>query len=168
MRNNDLEVKTCLVLLPVSWWPFSYLDQPCLETIRRIKLYSDSLTRHSTSPYIYPVYGLREVPQGFARLQLLLFRVCLSQKVLYVCSVQWGHHHDSIFQFVSPRLCVFQTERGVRRDFPAQQIGGGDSDGQRQSEGREVWWEGKMMHTCRRGTEEIQTSWYRYFLLLLK
>uniref|UniRef100_A0A3Q3XSA5 Rab GDP dissociation inhibitor n=1 Tax=Mola mola TaxID=94237 RepID=A0A3Q3XSA5_MOLML len=44
----------------------SYLDQPCLETIRRIKLYSESLTRHSASPYIYPVYGLGELPQGFA------------------------------------------------------------------------------------------------------
>uniref|UniRef100_A0A4W6ENV9 Rab GDP dissociation inhibitor n=1 Tax=Lates calcarifer TaxID=8187 RepID=A0A4W6ENV9_LATCA len=46
----------------------SYLDQPCVETIRRIKLYSESLSRHNTSPYLYPVYGLGELPQGFARL----------------------------------------------------------------------------------------------------
>lgn len=46
----------------------SYLDQPFLETITRIRLYSESLSRHSTSPYIYPVYGLGELPQGFARL----------------------------------------------------------------------------------------------------
>ncbi|XP_023269960.1 rab GDP dissociation inhibitor beta-like [Seriola lalandi dorsalis] len=46
----------------------SYLDQPCLETIRRIRLYSESLSRHNTSPYLYPVYGLGELPQGFARL----------------------------------------------------------------------------------------------------
>ncbi|XP_042261972.1 rab GDP dissociation inhibitor beta [Thunnus albacares] len=46
----------------------SYLDQPCVETIKRIKLYSESLARHNTSPYIYPVYGLGELPQGFARL----------------------------------------------------------------------------------------------------
>ncbi|XP_071350523.1 rab GDP dissociation inhibitor beta [Trachinotus anak] len=46
----------------------SYLDQPCVETIRRIRLYSESLSRHNTSPYIYPVYGLGELPQGFARL----------------------------------------------------------------------------------------------------
>ncbi|KAM7402130.1 hypothetical protein PAMP_017396 [Pampus punctatissimus] len=46
----------------------SYLDQPYVETIRRIKLYSESLARHNTSPYIYPVYGLGELPQGFARL----------------------------------------------------------------------------------------------------
>ncbi|KAI3370072.1 hypothetical protein L3Q82_024873, partial [Scortum barcoo] len=46
----------------------SYLDQPCGETIRRIRLYSESLSRHNTSPYLYPVYGLGELPQGFARL----------------------------------------------------------------------------------------------------
>ncbi|TWW62085.1 Rab GDP dissociation inhibitor beta [Takifugu flavidus] len=46
----------------------SYLDQPFLETINRIKLYSESLSRHSASPYIYPVYGMGELPQGFARL----------------------------------------------------------------------------------------------------
>ncbi|XP_070814527.1 rab GDP dissociation inhibitor beta [Chaetodon trifascialis] len=46
----------------------SYLDQPFLETITRIRLYSESLSRYSTSPYIYPVYGLGELPQGFARL----------------------------------------------------------------------------------------------------
>ncbi|KAL2091585.1 hypothetical protein ACEWY4_013848 [Coilia grayii] len=46
----------------------SYLDQPCINTIQRIKLYMESLTRCSHSPYLYPVYGLGELPQGFARL----------------------------------------------------------------------------------------------------
>ncbi|XP_054639935.1 rab GDP dissociation inhibitor beta isoform X3 [Dunckerocampus dactyliophorus] len=46
----------------------SYLDQPCVETIKRIRLYAESLARHNTSPYLYPVFGLSELPQGFARL----------------------------------------------------------------------------------------------------
>ncbi|XP_059185521.1 rab GDP dissociation inhibitor beta [Centropristis striata] len=46
----------------------SYLDQPCGETIRRIRLYSESLSRQNNNPYIYPLFGLRELPQGFARL----------------------------------------------------------------------------------------------------
>ncbi|CAJ0962332.1 unnamed protein product [Ranitomeya imitator] len=48
-----------------------YLDQPCLETINRIKLYCESLAKYSKSPYMYPLYGLGELPQGFARLSAL-------------------------------------------------------------------------------------------------
>lgn len=51
----------------------SYLDVPCLETINRIKLYSESLARYGKSPYLYPLYGLGELPQGFARCFITLF-----------------------------------------------------------------------------------------------
>ncbi|XP_068962147.1 rab GDP dissociation inhibitor alpha-like isoform X2 [Petaurus breviceps papuanus] len=48
-----------------------YLDQPCLQTIYRIKLYSSSLGQYGQSPYLYPLYGLGELPQGFARLSAI-------------------------------------------------------------------------------------------------
>ncbi|XP_043824342.1 rab GDP dissociation inhibitor alpha-like isoform X1 [Dromiciops gliroides] len=48
-----------------------YLDQLCLETIHRIKLYSRSLGQYGQSPYLYPLYGLGELPQGFARLSAI-------------------------------------------------------------------------------------------------
>ncbi|XP_070784856.1 rab GDP dissociation inhibitor beta isoform X2 [Enoplosus armatus] len=48
-----------------------YLDQSCIETINRIKLYSESLARYGKSPYLYPLYGLGELPQGFARLSAI-------------------------------------------------------------------------------------------------
>ncbi|CAB1313388.1 unnamed protein product [Coregonus sp. 'balchen'] len=48
-----------------------YLDQPCIDTINRIKLYSESLARYGKSPYLYPLYGLGELPQGFARLSAI-------------------------------------------------------------------------------------------------
>ncbi|KAJ7549335.1 hypothetical protein O6H91_07G049300 [Diphasiastrum complanatum] len=46
-----------------------YLNEPALETLKRVKLYSESLARfQGGSPYIYPLYGLGELPQAFARL----------------------------------------------------------------------------------------------------
>lgn len=48
-----------------------YLNEPAIQTIRRIKLYSDSLARYGKSPYLYPMYGLGELPQGFARLSAI-------------------------------------------------------------------------------------------------
>lgn len=48
-----------------------YLGEPAVNTIRRIKLYSDSLARYGKSPYLYPMYGLGELPQGFARLSAI-------------------------------------------------------------------------------------------------
>ncbi|XP_055381944.1 rab GDP dissociation inhibitor alpha [Condylostylus longicornis] len=48
-----------------------YLNNPAVNTIRRIKLYSDSLARYGKSPYLYPMYGLGELPQGFARLSAI-------------------------------------------------------------------------------------------------
>lgn len=48
-----------------------YLDRPCLDLIRRTKLYSESLARYGKSPYLYPLYGLGELPQGFARLSAI-------------------------------------------------------------------------------------------------
>ncbi|XP_029901524.1 rab GDP dissociation inhibitor beta [Myripristis murdjan] len=48
-----------------------YLNQPCIDAINRIKLYSESLARYGKSPYLYPLYGLGEMPQGFARLSAI-------------------------------------------------------------------------------------------------
>ncbi|PKA51934.1 hypothetical protein AXF42_Ash008163 [Apostasia shenzhenica] len=46
-----------------------YLNQPAIDTVKRMKLYAESLARFDGgSPYIYPLYGLGELPQGFARL----------------------------------------------------------------------------------------------------
>jgi hypothetical protein len=71
-----------LVLLPVSrllilpgsshrkpTYPPAPLRPPCLQpalhTVLKIKLYYDSMVRYEglTSPYIYPLYGLGELPQ---------------------------------------------------------------------------------------------------------
>ncbi len=48
-----------------------YLGQPAQLTIDKIRLYMESLARYGNSPYIYPLYGLGELPQGFARLSAI-------------------------------------------------------------------------------------------------
>lgn len=46
----------------------SYMVRPAEPTVLRIQLYAMSLARHGRSPYLYPLYGLGELPQAFARL----------------------------------------------------------------------------------------------------
>ncbi|XP_022080959.1 rab GDP dissociation inhibitor alpha-like [Acanthaster planci] len=48
-----------------------YLQSPCEDTVKRLKLYFDSVSRYGKSPYLYPLYGLGELPQGFARLSAI-------------------------------------------------------------------------------------------------
>lgn len=51
------------------WLDDDYLKLPAIQTIERIVLYKDSLFQYKgESPYIYPRYGLGELPQAFARL----------------------------------------------------------------------------------------------------
>jgi Rab GDP dissociation inhibitor len=50
-----------------------YITMPGMakETVQRIRLYVNSMARYGKSPYIYPLYGLGELPQGFARLSAI-------------------------------------------------------------------------------------------------
>jgi len=49
----------------------SYLTKPARPTYERIILYTSSMARWGKSPYIYPLYGLGELPQAFARLSAI-------------------------------------------------------------------------------------------------
>jgi len=58
-----------------------YLNKPASETIEKILLYKDSLMQYGgTSPYIYPRYGLGELPQAFARLSSIFGGTYMLQK----------------------------------------------------------------------------------------
>jgi Rab GDP dissociation inhibitor len=48
-------------------WP----NRSCVETIERVRLYHESLLQHGKSPYLYPLYGLGDLPQAFARLSAI-------------------------------------------------------------------------------------------------
>jgi len=45
-----------------------HLAEPALKTVQELQTYCYSLARYGTSPYIYPVYGLGGLPEGFSRL----------------------------------------------------------------------------------------------------
>jgi len=49
----------------------TWLDEPSFKTIAKTKLYMDSLRHYGKSPYLYPIYGLGDLPQGFARLSAI-------------------------------------------------------------------------------------------------
>lgn len=45
----------------------AYLERPAIETLDKMKLYFDSYGRYGDSPFIYPVWGLSGIPEGFSR-----------------------------------------------------------------------------------------------------
>ncbi|CAK7895326.1 rab GDP-dissociation inhibitor [[Candida] anglica] len=56
----------------MALWPNDdYLNEVARPTYERIILYVQSVAKYGKSPYIYPLYGLGELPQGFARLSAI-------------------------------------------------------------------------------------------------
>ncbi len=45
-----------------------YLSAPAFSMIEKIRLYTDSMGRYGDSPFLYPIYGLGGIPEGFSRL----------------------------------------------------------------------------------------------------
>jgi Rab GDP dissociation inhibitor len=41
---------------------------PAILVIKKIQLYADSMGRYGNSPFIYPIYGLGGIPEGFSRI----------------------------------------------------------------------------------------------------
>lgn len=46
----------------------SFMNLPAINVIRKIQLYMDSMGRYGNSPFIYPIYGLGGIPEGFSRI----------------------------------------------------------------------------------------------------
>lgn len=45
-----------------------YLTMPAIHLMERVRLYTDSMGRYGDSPFLYPIYGLGGIPEGFSRL----------------------------------------------------------------------------------------------------
>merc|ERR1711907_893082 len=65
------------------WRDETYRTKPAFDTMERMKLYADSMSRFGKSPYIYPLYGLGELPQGFARLSAIYGGTYMLDKPFY-------------------------------------------------------------------------------------
>mmetsp|Transcript_15781 Transcript_15781/g.23772 ORF Transcript_15781/g.23772 Transcript_15781/m.23772 type:complete len:463 (+) Transcript_15781:60-1448(+) len=61
----------------------SYKGQAAHETIERAKLYAHSVARYGKSPYIYPVWGLGGLPEGFSRLCAVHGGIYMLNKPIY-------------------------------------------------------------------------------------
>jgi len=46
----------------------AHMDAPAAPTVKELQTYCYSLSRYGTSPYIYPLYGLGGLPEGFSRI----------------------------------------------------------------------------------------------------
>ena len=89
----------------------AYMSQPAMDTVLKVKLYYNSLTRFegTASPYIYPLYGLGELPQVLTPsssrqtpMSLLFHRRCLLmgglEQIIHAISLSksLGQHAYSI------------------------------------------------------------------------
>ncbi|XP_012942326.1 rab GDP dissociation inhibitor alpha [Aplysia californica] len=68
-----------------------YMALTSLDLIKRCRLYSDSLSRYGKSPYLYPLYGLGELPQGFARLSAIYGGTYMLDKPVDKIVMEDGH-----------------------------------------------------------------------------
>jgi Rab GDP dissociation inhibitor len=88
----------------------TYLDRPALETVKAIQLYVYSLERYGKSPYIYPIYGLGGLPEGFSRLCAIhggTFMLDHSvDEILYDGGKAWGIRHGDEVRWQSPCVCL--------------------------------------------------------------
>ncbi|KAF8822979.1 putative rab GDI alpha [Cardiosporidium cionae] len=49
----------------------NYMNEPVKETLEKVSLYMFSISRYGNSPFIYPLYGLGGLPEGFSRLSAI-------------------------------------------------------------------------------------------------
>mmetsp|Transcript_129919 Transcript_129919/g.183244 ORF Transcript_129919/g.183244 Transcript_129919/m.183244 type:complete len:335 (+) Transcript_129919:91-1095(+) len=45
-----------------------FIERPAYECIEKVQLYMDSHGRYGDSPFLYPIYGLGGIPEGFSRM----------------------------------------------------------------------------------------------------
>jgi len=90
----------------------SYLNKPGIEMVRAIQLYVYSLERYGKSPYLYPLYGLGGLPEGFSRMCAInggTFMLDHSvDEVLFKDGEAWGIRHGNQVKEINQRnVCSY-------------------------------------------------------------
>ena len=97
----------------------SFIQRPAIETVDKIKLYMDSHGRYGNSPFIYPIYGLGGIPEGFSRMCAIYGGTFMLNKdidkVLFdeegkVCGVQSGEEIAKCKTVICHPSYVLKTE----------------------------------------------------------
>jgi len=65
LENNTIDFVGHAVALYTN---DDYLEKPAIDSIHKIKLYMNSVGTYGDTPFIYPLYGLGGIPEGFSRL----------------------------------------------------------------------------------------------------
>ena len=84
-----------------------YLSQPCRPFLEACKLYGTSIDQYGSSPYLYPVYGLVGLPEGFARL-----------------SAVYGERAGGCFMLNTPVVELLRDDAGKCVGIVAKEQGG--------------------------------------------
>lgn len=66
----------------------AYLNQPASAACEQIQLYAYSVQRYGKSPYIYPIYGLGGLPEGFSRLCAIHGGTFMLNKVMNILVIR--------------------------------------------------------------------------------
>jgi len=103
----------------------AYLRQPCGITINKCKLYVDSFMQYGGSPFIYPIYGLGGLPEGFSRLAAIHNGTYMLHKDIdgfvygddgKVCGVKSGEEVAKCKMVIcDPSYCAPEKRRAIGR-----------------------------------------------------
>lgn len=84
-----------------------YVNKDCEETFKKIQLYQRSINQYGVSPYLYPLYGLGELPQGFARLSAIYGGTYMLNKPIDDIKIEEGMVHvTSMGETVKGKMVV--------------------------------------------------------------
>ena len=91
----------------------SFMDAPASDLVEKIQLYATSLMRFAnmTSPYIYPLYGLGELPQANAPRHRVDHRTLSRCRVPIDCALGLGGYSTKTGQSVESSCGPFGRRR---------------------------------------------------------